>query len=212
MGSDMGDDTRLRACDVRLSMARTLWFIPLALILGYAASPYVALWRLGQALRCHDQATLARSVDWTQVRSGLKVEIADAVDHGTVGGVEPAGGASATVKQASLRASADDLPGFGDSFASDAVSNAVDEDVNPANVGSMFGQNGPSHMSVLAEARSALGSAFFTGLQHFEVRLHTGRDPHDAPVRVRMAFSARHGWRVISVWLPQAMLGDQAHT
>ena len=178
---------------------RALSALSFVAVVFYTVSPYVALWRVSNALRCHDVAALRSTIDWNRVRAGLKAELT-----GTEGSV-------ATVKQASASASAqsDDLPEFGDSFAKNAISNVVDEDCDPEHVGAMLG-HGPSHgPSTLAAARRMLAWAFFTGPETFQALVRVSDDPHAEPVRVKMMFSA-HGWRVTDVWLPEAMLDAPA--
>ncbi len=163
--------------------------VSLALV-AYVASPYVALWRVGNALRSHDVAELRSTIDWTRVRAGLKAELTD----------DPA--PVATVKQASAQ---DDLPEFGESFAKSAISNVVDQDCDPEHVNAMFGSRPSGGSGTLAMARRMLW-AFFTGPQTFQALLRVSDDPRAEPVRVRMVFSGHHGWRVTNVWLPQTML------
>lgn len=207
----------------------------LVLLAGYMASPYVALWQIGQALRSNDVRELRAAVDWSGVRAGLKEEIeasladappvaqAVASRSGTpaasmpvlapqaamarVGGSVPA--ASRPVDTASA---ADDLPEFGDSFATTAVSQSVDQDCTPEKLAGMLGAK-PDHSSTLAEARRAITWAFFTGPRRFEALVNPGAGASH-PVRVQMAFSRRHGWKVTRVWLPPEMLdqGGQERT
>jgi len=46
-----------------------------ALLLLYAASPYYALWRFGEALRAHDMNALSARVDFNAVRGSFKQQI-----------------------------------------------------------------------------------------------------------------------------------------
>ncbi len=47
--------------------------------IGYIAYPYVTLYRLGEAIRGADAATLETLVDWPSVREGIKEDICDLV-------------------------------------------------------------------------------------------------------------------------------------
>ena len=167
----------------------------------YVASPYVALWRVGVALRSHDVALLRSSIDWVTVRDGLKQEL-------TGGTTETGPGTVVAVKAASTVKAADDdeLPEFGESFAKTAVSNVVDEDCDAEHVEAMLGSGAHRSEGVLAEVRRSIDWAFFTGPQTFVALLRVSDDPREGPVRVRMVFSRSHGWRVDNVWLPQQML------
>ena len=75
----------------------------------YLASPYIMLWSMGSALRLHDDAALRTALDWESVRAGLKQSL---------GLIQP-------VQQVSDR---DELPGFGDTFASGVASGMIDQD------------------------------------------------------------------------------------
>ena len=166
-------------------------------VFAYAASPYVALWRMSVALRSHDVASLRSEIDWVKVRDGLKRELTSDMPAPATDPVKPA---------VATAAPDDELPEFGESFAKTAVSNVVDEDCDPEHVEAMFGQS-PSHASgVVAQARRMLAWAFFTGPKTFQALLRVSDDPRQAPVRVRMVFTGGSGWRVTGVWLPQRML------
>ena len=46
---------------------------------GYAAYPYVTLYRLGSAIKGADAATLESLVNWPAVREGIKEDVCDLV-------------------------------------------------------------------------------------------------------------------------------------
>ena len=171
-----------------------------AVVLGFVVSPYVTLCRIGLALRHDDVATLATLVDWDSVRLGLRDEIAP-------GGVAVRD-ASATVATAPAN---DDLPDFGSSFASDAVSNALDTAITPAHVGAMLQAAGGSGRSWLAEAAALVRATSFHGLRHLDVAMPKD-GPGDNAIRIRLDYDALHGWRVRRVLLPPAMLDEQSRT
>lgn len=185
--------------------------IPLVVACSYLVSPYVALYHLSAALQAGDCNTLRVAIDWGRVRESLQQEIA-----GTPAPVAPG---IAVVKQASATTAPDDLPDFGDSFATTAVGNALSSDITPESVAAMMHDHPVTMVntggSLLAEARQAIDWAFFSGPRSFDVWLQPGQDPHEAPVRVHMAFTRQHGWRVIGVWLPQDLLSggsDATHS
>ncbi len=195
------------------SRVALLFIIPVAVAASYLASPYVALYRLSAALQARDCNTLRVAIDWNRVRASLQEELT---------GDSPAPAPSAesgiaTVRQASATTASDDLPDFGESFASTATTNALASDITPESIAAMM-RDHPVTMvntgaSLLAEARQAIDWAFFSGPRSFEVWVRPTQDPHEAPVRVHMAFTRQHGWRVIGVWLPQDLLsgGDTTH-
>ncbi len=180
--------------------------VPLVVACSYLVSPYVALYRLSAALQSRDCNTLRVAIDWGRVRESLQQEIAGApvpVPAASEPGI-PA------VKQALATTASDDLPDFGDSFATTAVGNALSSDITPESVAAMLHDHPVTMVntggSLLAEARQAVDWAFFSGPRSFDVWLRPSQDPHEAPVRVHMAFTRQHGWRVIGVWLPQDLL------
>ncbi len=170
----------------------------------YAASPYVALWRMSVAFRSHDLASLRAEIDWLKVRDGLKDELTGNAPPTAV----PTVATTAAVKPASISSTAadDELPEFGESFASAAVSKVVDEDCDPEHVEAMFRAGPPHAGGALDQARRMLAWAFFTGPESFQALLRVSDDPRQPPVRVRMVFTGGHGWQVTNVWLPQDML------
>lgn len=191
------------------SRSLIVFAIPLVVACGYLVSPYVALYRLSAALQSRDCGALRVAIDWGRVRESLAAEIAG----------EPAPALAApsvaAVRQAAAISASDDLPDFGDSFATTAMGNALSSDITPESVAAML-RDHPVTMvntggSLLAEARQAIDWAFFSGPRSFDVWLRPNQDPHEAPVRVHMAFTRQHGWRVIGVWLPQDLLaGNEA--
>ncbi len=190
-----------------------VFVVPLVVACSYLVSPYVALYRLSAALQSRDCGALRVAIDWDRVRASLQDEIA-----GTPAPA-PAAQAIPAVKQASATTASDDLPAFGDSFATTAVGNALSSDITPESVAAMLHDHPVTMVntggSLLAEARQAVDWAFFSGPRSFDLWLQPGQDPHEAPVRVHMAFTRQHGWRVIGVWLPQDLLsggGDGTHS
>ncbi len=80
----------------------------------YAAYPYVTLYRLGQAIRHGDAASLETMVDWPSVREGIKEDICDPV-----------------IDQPQQAQSDGKLPAFGAGFVRGIATNAVDKRVTP---------------------------------------------------------------------------------
>ena len=174
-------------------------FVPVALAVGYLASPYVAIARLAYAVRVNDVGVLANAVDWGRVRAGLDQEVTSQ------------GGADVRNAAATVPAASDDLPAFGQSFATDAMSNAIASAVTPSGLQTMLAQHRSG--DVLSSIRSVVDGAVFIGLDRFELRLPTASGHGGDPLRIGFRFSARHGWRVERVVLPPDMLdGRDAQT
>lgn len=183
--------------------------VPLAIAFCYLASPYVALYQLSEALQTRNCQALRVAIDWNRVRASLQDEMTGA-------GPARAEPVIAAVKQAA--STSDDLPDFGDSFATVATGNALSSDITPESVAAMLHDHPVTVVdtggSLLAEARQLVAWAFFSGPRSFDVWLRPDQDPHVSPVRLQLAFTRQHGWRVVAVWVPQAMLsaGDATHS
>src|ERR1700722_20366755 len=85
----------------------------LSVAIAYVAYPYITLYRLGEAIRGADTATLEMLVDWPSVREGIKEDICDLV----VDDSAPQRGAK--------------LPPFGASFMRGIASSTIDQKVTP---------------------------------------------------------------------------------
>ncbi len=163
------------------------------LALGYAASPYVALWRVESALDHGDTAALERSVDWRSVREGIKEDIL----NGIIGPVQ-------------TQAAANSLPQFGASFIAGIADAAVERDVTPQNLiavmRQMHASDGPGVVVQNSDLRAVLDCfawAFFDGPTAFNIVVNTpGSDPEDAHLRLRMELHDG-SWRVMRAWIPQ---------
>ncbi|GBQ83174.1 DUF2939 domain-containing protein [Asaia krungthepensis] len=155
-----------------------------ALICIYALSPYLALWSLSSALRNHDTTTLAQHIDWSALTTSLKAEAIDALI-----GPPPA---------------ADDLPDFGSSFASGAVSHAIDTRLTPDLIMTFATQMTamPAHRVApsLRELYSRLSAHFVSPLR-FEAGLVTS--PGQKPAIVHMKFE-QWRWKITEIDLPKS--------
>ena len=149
----------------------------------YLASPYMALWSMGAALRLHDDAALQSSLDWKLVRAGLKDSLG--LDH--------------PVRQVSQQ---DELPGFGDSFASGVASGMIDDDITPQRLGSML-----SSPSIRSQAGTRLPHGFFTSPTRFEARIASGT----APIEITMQIEDWR-WKITRITVPDALLNPPAAT
>ena len=174
-------------------------FAPLALIIGYLASPYVAIARLGYAVQTNDVRILTDAVDWNRVRAGLDQELI---------GPTP----QAAVRPASADAADDDLPAFGQSFADTATANAMETTITPTGLEAILANEKRPPAGVLAEARSVIDGAVFIGLNRFEIRLPSGGGARGDVIRIGFRFTARHGWRVERVVLPSAAIDAPSRT
>ncbi|AQS87823.1 hypothetical protein NCH01_08700 [Neoasaia chiangmaiensis] len=152
----------------------------LAVICAYALSPFMALWSIDGALKSHDANTLATHIDWSALTDSLKQQTISAING-------PA-------------AAADDLPDFGSSFATSAVSHAIDTRLTTDSLLTMATQMMPAGQQP-ASWRDLWSkfSARFVGLTGFEARLASR--PGQAPTTVHMKFEHWH-WKVTRLELP----------
>ncbi|GEL65104.1 DUF2939 domain-containing protein [Kozakia baliensis] len=155
----------------------------LTIICIYALSPYIALWSINNALRSHDAQTLSSHIDWSALTHSLKEESVAAIL-----GPPPA---------------ADDLPDFGSSFATNAVSHAIDTRLTPDTLLSLAGQLIPSNKGSTGSPSDILShlSAHFVALTRFEARVTT--TPGQAPTVVHMKFE-HWRWQITRLEMPQA--------
>jgi hypothetical protein len=176
--------------------------MPVALLGAYAVSPYLSLFEMGQALKHGDVATLSASIDWKQVRAGLKEDIADGITG------EPTPTASPAV------ANSDDLPPFGSGFVTNVAANMVDRTVTPLHlaqtVSAMRAAGAPCE-------RPVVESAHFEGPGTFMVSLRPAHAAADSPaVRLRLDLvSTQWGmrWEITRAWLPESVLAQsETHT
>lgn len=154
------------------------------LVLAYAVSPYIALWRLEAALDRGDTATLEASVDWKSVRDGLKHDI----DDGIIGPVQS-------------QLASNSLPQFGASFIAGIADSVVDRDVTPQNLIAVMRQmrSGEAAHSVV----ECFSWAFFDSPTSFNVVVNTpGGELEDGQLKLRLELH-NGSWRVMRAWIPQ---------
>jgi hypothetical protein len=158
----------------------------LAVLVLYAAYPYLVLFQLGQAIRHGDAATLERLVDWDGVREGLKEDVCDDVTD-----TPPA--------LAQAVRSGDTLPPFGYSFVRGITGNMIDENVTAA---ALLAAAAPARQR--ADDWPTIDWAFFEDATHFAVRLRPAA-PGMGAIRIMMELQDSH-WKVVRAWLPHELL------
>jgi hypothetical protein len=158
----------------------------LAIGVGYAAYPYLTLYRLGHALHTGDAATLQALVDWPAVREGIKEDICDHV---------------ATDPQ--VTASDGKLPAFGASFVRGIATKAVDQEVTAEGLVDMT-----HHQADGTAARGVaihVDWAFFRDPIDFIVSFNA--PGQSVPIKLRMSLKDAT-WQVTRIWLPPALLAQ----
>lgn len=158
----------------------------LAIGVGYAAYPYVTLYRLDQAIHTGDAATLQALVDWPAVREGIREDICDRL----------AADPEVTVSEGRL-------PAFGASFVRGISANAVDQEVTAEGLVAMT-----HHRADGTATRGAavhVNWAFFHDPIEFTVSLDA--PGQRAPIKLRMTLKDAT-WQVTRIWLPPALLAQ----
>lgn len=174
---------------------RARWPVLAALLAvgtSYVAYPYVTLFRLGEAIRRGDAATLQALIDWPAVREGIKEDICDLVlDHPNIAE------ASGT------------LPPFGASFVRGIAANSIDRQVTPEALVAAVGLPAQPPVATTSGADVHINWAFFDDPTAFSVSL-------SAPGQVepiKLQLELRHGrWMVRRVWLPADLLQGNTKT
>jgi hypothetical protein len=152
----------------------------------YAASPYVALYRLGQALRAGDVDKVEAAVDWNQVRDRMK--------HDATADLRPAA------------ATSDELPPFGASFISGIVGHEVDNLVTPEALCQDMQQ--ASDTTTQPGASGSIDWAFFDSPTSFTAQVSPGSGP---AIRLHMTLE-RTGWKVTAIDMPDENSSRRSRT
>jgi hypothetical protein len=196
MALQMGEFGEMRRGSTtrRVAAKRTIGVLAI-LTFGYAAAPYVCLWRVYHAVQSGDAATLAQVVDWNAVRQGMKQDIAE----GIIGLPAPQSAAS------------DSLPAFGSGFVAGIAGTVVDQQVTPqhlvAAVHDLIPVAGP-RAPAPGIGIGSLERAFFTSPTCFVVRIRLpDAERGDAPLRVELDLG-RGGWKVVRAWIPQDLMDE----
>lgn len=157
----------------------------LAVVVAYAIYPYVALYRLGQAIRQGDATSLETMVNWSAVREGIKEDICDQV-----------------IDRPSEAKADGQLPPFGAGFVRGIAGNAVDLRVTPQALAAAAAPEPTEHPDAKGSA-VWVSWAFFAGPSAFLVDVNA---PGQASA-IRLQMDLRNGvWRVTRVWLPPELL------
>lgn len=154
----------------------------------YLASPFVTLWTVGTSLQTHDMASLGHVINWGSLDASIK--------HQALSGLNL------------LQPASDDLPEFGSSFASTAVSNAVDINVTQANLGTLVDEAMPAALPAKQPAPS-LGALIsktsfrFARLDQFEASVPLPGHERETPLKIEMRIQGWH-WKITKVDFPVA--------
>ena len=154
----------------------------------YLASPFVTLWSVASDLQHHDATALGRMINWSALDASLKRQ--------TLAGLH-----------LNIQPAADELPDFGSSFATTAVSNAVDTTVTQANLGTLLDEAMPAATPTAQSATpsfaslAARASVHFNRLDQFVMELPLPGHERETPLRVELRIQG-WGWKITNVEFP----------
>jgi hypothetical protein len=172
---------------------RILAVAAFSLLGAYGAWPFVSLYEIRQDVQSHNVRALTADIDWSQLREGLKEDIADNMTG------EP--GQAVQVNASS----SDDLPPFGSGFVTNMAGNMVDQTVTPQHLASTVTtlQAAGAHPMTVSQAYFASPTCFMVALSA------TPASAGQPAVRLRLDL-VRNGlsmrWKVTRAWLPMEML------
>jgi hypothetical protein len=170
---------------------KTVFSAMAAMAVAYAAYPYLTLYRLNDALRRGDVASVSSHIDWPRVREALAADVS-----GEIKG-QPAGGETA--------AQQDDLPAFGSSFVTGMATHAINDRLTPHGLMVAMAEAAPSSATP-SHAAARLESAWFVSPTEFLVQLRLGGEKAETPpLRLRMQLVGGV-WKVTRAWLPPDLL------
>jgi hypothetical protein len=186
----------LRRPDPAVALAVSCLAIALVL---FALSPLATLWSVATGLQHDDVGAVRNALDWRSVRTGLKADF---------GGGLPVRLASAS----QVAPAEEELPGFGESFATTIVSHVVDDVVTPERVMAMLSQsradeNGRAgaHEFPVLSVLGRVEHLAFMGPARFEAAIRLSDDLSAEPVRISMRLE-RWQWKITRIHLPEQVL------
>jgi len=172
---------------------KKLALLILVLIAAYVAYPYLALYRLGEALRAQDLGAVEAKVDWPKLRQGIK----DDVNAALVAKVKPEEG--------------DDLAAFGIALAGKLAGPVIDTAVTPAGLVAVAAADRPTLATLATRIYVStspdrplprLAGSSFSGLTGFEATvMPKGADGDDRAVQLRFELEGGY-WMLTRVQLP----------
>lgn len=149
----------------------------------YITYPYMTLWSISKAMQTHDTKKLLTYLDWKAIKVNLQTDLSHSIQ--------------------STPTANDELPDFGNSFATTAISNAVDLHVTPENltrfINRMKEDTAQKHSSMMA----ALVQSFMDTHIHFmsptslQAKVIIPGEQKDDPIQMTMRLQ-HWRWKVTS--------------
>jgi hypothetical protein len=144
----------------------------------FIASPFMTLWTIASALQNNDMPTLGRAINWSSLDNCLKEQIIAGLE---LHSPEP-----------------DELPDFGQSFATNVVSNAIDTRVTQANLSKVIAEiMPPGAIGKQLDGRALVqvvehATGRFTRPDVFEAKIVLPGHQNESPLGIQLKIE---GWR-----------------
>ncbi|QNT77671.1 DUF2939 domain-containing protein [Entomobacter blattae] len=159
----------------------------------YLVSPYFALWSIASAVENNDMPTLGKSINWHSLCDSLQGQASTMLSN--TYGIH-------TVSEDSA-----DLPDFGSSFATKAVSNAIKIRVTQENLGTIVKQFFPTETNSTPKTPSAHQGMHMNGFAHFIspttfiVDVSVPGHENETPMEIEMKIQ-KWRWKIVKILLP----------
>lgn len=157
----------------------------------YVASPYMTLWNLASAVENNDMIRLGKFISWRSLCENLQKQTPTMLAN--------AYGLHTTNEDSA------DLPDFGSSFATKAVSNAIQFRVNQDNLGTLVGQffqlkdHKPTKSTAAEEHLH--GHAHFLSPTVFTADVELPGHKNETPLEITLQLQGWH-WKITQIHLP----------
>lgn len=162
-----------------------------ALMALYLVYPYATLWSISQAIQDRDVKQLKSNINWRAVKNSLKNQVISSFQ---------------ATEHVPLE---NELPDFGSSFATTAISNSIDKNVNAENLNEVVQFLAPEFSkSATFNFQTAL-KAFFAAHTYFSSPLTFHADivmpgnENKTPLHLTLQLQRWH-WKITEIILPES--------
>lgn len=158
---------------------------------AYVTYPYLTLWFIAEAIQDHDTAYLAKKLDWHAMKNELKTEM--------------------TRDFRNPPNTQDELPEFGNSFATTAINNAIDTHINNSSLHILIDYLSPpalntdSSLENTHEALQIFKSSHIHFLSPITLQTQIRLPNYQFPLHITMKLR-RGQWKITSINLPAPVL------
>lgn len=149
----------------------------------YITYPYMTLWSISKAMQTHDTKQLLTYLDWQAIKTNLQTDLAHSIQNAPTPN--------------------DELPDFGNSFATTAISNAVDIHLTPEALTQFINQikedSSQRHSSVMGTLLQSFMDTHihFTSLTSLQAKVIIPGEQKEDPIQMTMQLQ-HWKWKVTS--------------